>query len=329
MDKITATTMADTVAVAIHSLGFTPTSSVVLIMMEQHKVAATLRLDARPEIPADFWAQEVKTYVDRLMSVTGVLLLSFEDDRAMTPDQYRAVCAILAQSGRPIRHAVLIRGGHLTDYDDPNQMQVPFSTVATSNAALELMMGTKNYPKLAADIPPCTTENTATQIQQFAKEARPLNEQDQPTRIKVLYTLIHMTTEYDDTGTVSPSHAAWLAGTCTNKGMRDLIFASLSVATLDLDIMGAALMGEIRPDSWKHFKNGTDAIYTALEYIPTQNRTDLLAGLGWARWIEGKGSEAMAFLDLARTTNPEHRLTALLTRLIASGQVPDSAITKY
>ncbi|MGB9033646.1 MAG: hypothetical protein WCC45_03905, partial [Paeniglutamicibacter sp.] len=88
MDKITATTNADTVAVAIHSLGFTPTSSVVLL--EDHTVAATLRIDARPDTPAGIWAGEVTTYADRLENTTGILLLSFEDDRAMTPAQYRA-----------------------------------------------------------------------------------------------------------------------------------------------------------------------------------------------------------------------------------------------
>ncbi|NKG21868.1 DUF4192 family protein [Paeniglutamicibacter terrestris] len=329
MDKITATTMADTVAVAIHSLGFTPTSSVVLMLLEHRTVAATLRLDARPEAPAGFWAAEVTHYVDRLAKVTGVLLLSFENDRAMTPAQYRALDTILARTGRPIRHALLIRDGYLTDYEHRNPEKVPCDTVATSNAALALMLGTESYPKLAADIPHCTTKDAAAHVRRFAEEARPLHEQDQPTRIKVLYTLVGMTTGYRETGAVTPAQAAWLAGTCTNKGIRDLVFASLAVATLDPEIMGAALMGEVPPDSWDHFRNGADAIYTALEYIPPEHRTDLLAGLGWTRWIEGKGSEAMAFLDLARTADPGHRLTKLLTRLIASGQLPESATTKH
>lgn len=329
MDKITATTNADTVAVAIHSLGFTPTSSVVLILLEHHTVAATLRIDAHPEDPADSWAAKVTTYVDRLKSTTGVLLLSFEDDRAMTPEQYRALGTILARTGRPVCHALLIRDGYITDYENQTKDKVSFDMAATSNAALALLVARQTYLKLAADIPPCTTEDAAEHVQHFAEEARPLDEQDQPTRIKMLYTLVGITTGYRETGTVAPSQAAWLAGTCTNKGIRDLIFASLAVATLDRDIMGSALMGEIPPDSWEHFRNGADAIYTALEYIPSESRTDLLAGLGWTRWIDGKGSEAMAFLDLARTTDPGHRLTALLTRLIASGQMPESATIKH
>ena len=104
MDKITATTIADTVAVAIHSLGFTPTASVVLMLMNHHNLAATLRIDARPETPAGLWAEEITHYVHRLDTVTDILLLSFEDEQAMTPTQYRALSAILALTGRPIRH---------------------------------------------------------------------------------------------------------------------------------------------------------------------------------------------------------------------------------
>lgn len=47
----TATTTADTVAVANHSLGFTPASSVVLMLLQNHTGAATLRIDARPDTP--------------------------------------------------------------------------------------------------------------------------------------------------------------------------------------------------------------------------------------------------------------------------------------
>jgi hypothetical protein len=329
MDKITATTNADTVAVAIHSLGFTPTSSVVLMLLADHQVAATLRLDARPEIPAGIWAGEVTTYVDRLENITGILLLSFEDDRAMNPAQYRALKTILVLTGRPIRHAVLIRDGFITDYEGTHTDQTPFATVATSNAALALMVGTKSYAKLAADIPPCNTDATVSELQGFKEAAHRLDCEDGAIRTMVCSRLIGIVIGYQCSGTITPNEGAWLAGTCTNKGIRDLIFASLATTSEDLDAISAALMGDISPDDWEYFRDGADAIYTALEYIPPEYRTDLLAGLGWTRWIDGKGSEAMHFLDLARTTDPTHRLTELLTRLIASGRLPASATMKH
>ena len=153
--------------------------------------------------------------------------------------------------------------------------------------------------------------------------------QDKATRTTVRSTLIGLIIGYQCTGTITPTEGAWLAGTCTNKGIRDLIFASLATTCDDMESISAALMGDVAPEDWDYFRDGADAIYTALEYIPPEYRTDLLAGLGWTRWIDGKGSEAMNFLDLARTTAPTHRLTELLTRLITSGHLPASATTRH
>ncbi|MFJ6419041.1 DUF4192 family protein [Paeniglutamicibacter sp. NPDC091659] len=329
MDKITATTIADTVAVAIHGIGFTPTSSVVLMLMENHTLAATLRIDARPETPAGLWAAEITNYVHRLDTVNGILLLSFEDDHAMTPAQYRALDTVLTLTGRPIRHALLIRDGYVMDYDGNHSDKLPFSAVVTSNAALALMLATESYTKLAADIPPCSTGTALPELQEFVDAARRMDCEDKETRTTVRSTLIGLIIGYQCTGTVTPHEGAWLAGTCTQKGIRDLIFASLATSSDDMDSISAALMGETAPEDWDYFRDGADAIYTALEYIPPEHRTDLLAGLGWTRWIDGKGSEAMNFLDLARATDPGHRLTELLTRLISSGHLPASATTKH
>ena len=193
MIKITGTTNADTVAVAIQALGFTPTSSVVLILLEHHTVAATLRIDAHPEDPADSWAAKVTTYVDRLKSTTGVLLLSFEDDRAMTPAQYRALDTTLARTGRPVRHVVLIRDGSITDYHGlprTHTDRISFATVATSNAALALMVSTKSYVKLGADIAPRSTDAAVSELQGFKEVAHRLDCEDGATRTTVCTRLI-------------------------------------------------------------------------------------------------------------------------------------------
>lgn len=329
MDKITATTIADTVAVAIHALDFTPTSSVVLVLLNGHTVAANLRIDVDPRIPAGVWASEVAHYVHRLDTVTGVLLLSFEDDCAMSPEQYRALDMLLTLTRRPIRHAIRITKGFITDYDGNCAEKIPFSAVETSNAALALMANTESYAKLAADIPPYNPAASATELEESLEAARALDCEENETRTKVCTRFVAIVMGYQCTGTVTPQEGAWLAGTCTNKGIRDTVFAALATTNNDMDSISAALMGEVAPDDWAFFKDGADAIYTALEYVPPEYRTDLLAGLGWTRWIEGKGSEAMKFLDLARGTDPTHRLTQLLTRLITNGHLPASATTKH
>lgn len=327
MDKITTT--ADIVAAAIHSLGFTPTSSVVLVLLNEHSVKATLRVDANPAYPASAWAADLITYVRRMQNINGAVVLSFEDETAMSTEQYQALGLLLDLSRCPIREALLIAHGYIRDYEDSSSEKIPFAEVETSNTALALMVSTDLYAKLAADIPPCTTCESEAALEGFCEEARQLDWQAKATRTKVCSKLIGTVMGYQCTGKVTPEESAWLAGMCTNKGIRDLMFATMATTCDDINSITAALLGEVAPDDWEFFKDAADAIYTALKHIPERYRTDLLAGLGWTRWIDGKGTEAMKFLDLAHHIDPTHRLTELLTRLIHTGQLPVSATTNH
>lgn len=328
MKSIKATTMAEVTAVAIHGIGFIPTSSVVLMLSNETGLLATLRVDASPEAPAEEWAQQITTYVHRVSDANSVILLSFENEKAMTTQQFRALGDTLARAGCPIRNSVLITDEWVMDYDGDSTDAVEFSTVAESNAALALMVSTTKAAKMAADIPACTTPASISELEKFINDARHMGFEDEETRAVVRGTLADMVGGYRHHGTVSPQHAAWLAGICTNKNVRDLLFASLATTSDDAETISAVLMGEKAPEDWEFFLTGADAVYTALEFIPEASRTDLLAGVGWARWIDGKGSEALKFLALALVADPEHRLTTLLITLINTGELPRSASTK-
>ncbi|MET0872424.1 MAG: DUF4192 family protein [Paeniglutamicibacter terrestris] len=329
MNTIKATTLVEVTAVAIHGIGFIPTSSVVLMLMNENGLVATLRVDANPEVPAEEWAQNITTYVHRVSDANGVILLSFENEKAMTTAQFRALGDTLAHAGCPIKNSVLVTDGWVMDYDGDSTDAVKFSTVAESNAALALMFSTNKAAKMAADIPVCTTPASINDLQKFINDAQNMGFEDEETRAVVRGTLTDMVDGYRKNGKVSPQHAAWLAGLCTNKNVRDLMFASLATTSDDNGTISAVLMGDTAPEDWEFFQAGADAVYSALEFIPEASRTDLLAGLGWTRWIDGKGSEAMKFLGLALETDPEHRLTTLLIAMINSGELPKSASTKH
>ena len=329
MNTIKASTMDEVTAVAIHGIGFIPTSSVVLMLMNETGLVATLRVDASPEAPAEGWAQQITTYVHRVSDANGVILLSFENEKAMTTQQFRALGDTLAHAGCPIKNSVLVTDGWVMDYDGDSTDAVKFSTVAESNAALALMFSTNKAAKMAADIPACTTSANITDLQKFINDAQNMSFEDEETRNLVRGTLTDMVGRYRKNGKVTPAHAAWLAGTCTNKSVRDLMFASLATTSDDTETISAVLLGETPPEDWEFFQAGADALYTALEFIPESSRPDLLAGIGWTRWIDGKGSEAMKFLDLALESDPEHRLTTLLIKMINTGELPTSASTKH
>ncbi|MFF5794607.1 DUF4192 family protein [Paeniglutamicibacter sp. NPDC012692] len=230
--------------------------------------------------------------------------------------------------GAFIRSVIRNTAGHLMDYDGDSTDSVEFSAVATSNTALALMMATTQGARLAADIPECTNAPMEP-LARFAREAVAMDSRCAETLAVARGTLTDMIEGYRQTRKVSPEHAARLAGTSSNKGMRDLLIASLATTGTDHEEIGAALMGEKTPEDWGFLKAGGDALYAALEFIPTEHRADLLVAISWTRWIDGKGTEARRFVGLALESNPGHRLSQLLNRLILSGHMAASATTQH
>ena len=150
-----------------------------------------------------------------------------------------------------------------------------------------------------------------------------MDPQDAETLAVARGTLTDMIEGYRHTGKVSAEHAAWLAGTCTNKGMRDILIASLATTGTELEEIGAALMGENAPEDWGFLKAGAEALYAALEFIPTEHRADLLVAISWTHWIDGKGTEARRFVGLVLESNPGHRSASSGQDVLAGEPAPD------
>lgn len=183
-----------------------------LMPMNESGLIATLRADANHDAPAEQRAQAITDYVHRVSDANGLILLSFEDEDTMTTAQYRALGDTLAHAGCPIRSAIRITAGHLMDYYGDSSDSLVFSAVATSNAALALMMATTRGAKLAADIPQCTNAPTEL-LARFAREAAAMNPEDPETLAVARGTLTDMIEGYRQTCNVSAEHAAWLAAT--------------------------------------------------------------------------------------------------------------------
>ncbi|RBL98877.1 hypothetical protein C1H84_16685 [Glutamicibacter soli] len=86
-------------------------------------------------------------------------------------------------------------------------------------------------------------------------------------------------------------------------------------------------MGDTLIADRKIFDAGAAMLYEALEFLAGEDRSNVLAALGWARWMAGQGTGAMKFLDQALALDPEHRLSHLQRRLFTSGKLPKSAST--
>ena len=326
--SITANTMADVVAVVIHCLGFTPTSSVVLTLVNGTSVVCTLRVDAQPHAQPRELAARVTGYTGQIPAADGALMVSFEDEKALTLAQYRALGDALSHTGTPLRGAVLVTGGHIMDYDGDSTDSVPFTDAATSPTALEMMLKTEAPALLAANVPACRTGRTEA-IQAHAANAAGLDAGDAETRAVARGTLADLIEGYRTTGAVSADHAAWLAGTLTHCGFRDLLATSLATSEDGEAAMAGALLGTTAPESWEHLRTAARALAAALEHIPTKYRAEILTIIGWTRWIDGMSTEADRFFALAQQADPGHTLSTQMLTMINKGHLPPAALQAH
>lgn len=153
MSHAKITNQADVVAHLITSVGFTPTSSVALQLLDGTKVLASLRVDVAETGDSSVWAHQVVGIVERLENVTGVILISFEDDKAMTAGQYEELGDQLARIGTPIRRSILVTGGMVMDYEGDGTDADHWSSVEVSPVGLETHLQLTKPAMHVADIP--------------------------------------------------------------------------------------------------------------------------------------------------------------------------------
>lgn len=324
-----AHTLLDTVAVAVHMLGFTPRSSIVLLLMAGNNVAASLRLDAAPAMdPAQLAAHAAK-YAGhaRAVNADSTILISFEDEEAMTTAQYEEIGDQLAAAAMPITTAVLVTGGMVMDYEGDSTDAEPLSGIETSTLGLELHMRQNHTAQLAQDVPAYTTPDATHEaaIHAHAETARGFDPEDAAEHAAAIGTLRDVIDGHDATGTVSNNHAAWLGASMAHGALRDVLVASLSTSETTETAIREALLGNTTPESWDYLRNGRRALYAALGAIPEQLRADPLSVIAWTYWMDGQSSHAAAFCDLAQQARPGHKLSELMLRMLNRGHLPKAA----
>jgi len=331
MDKASATTAADLVAVINHTFGFLPTSSVAVLFTDGPKLTASLRVDADPTRDAHQWASSIAGIAAKADGADGAFVVSFEDGQAMTTRQYEALGDALARAGTPIVGAVLVTGGRIMDYEGDSTDAVPLAEAETSPVGLALQFAQTTPRMLAADVPAyrATDPEQAEAIRAHAAAAAGLDAWDAETQALVCGTLRDAIDGYRATGTVSEAHAAWLAGTFTHKQLRDLLAASLVTHAQDAEAIGRALLGNTIPEDWEYLRAGADMLHTALAFIPAPFRAETLSIIAAMRWLDGQSTEAARYCELAQAAEPGHRLSGLLLRLLDGGHLPATATTPH
>lgn len=324
-----ATTPADVVSVVAHTLGFTPQSSIVLMFLTGTSLSATVRINANPEMPTAQMSRMMRDYAGIADGSNATILVSFEDDKALTIAQYEAMGDALAAEGAPLVSGVLVTDGQIMDYDGDSTDAVPFDNATTSPTALELHMRRTKPQQLAADVPACKDEAGQAEAINEHERAGTSVQVDDEARSSAVGTLQDIVDGYTISDTVTADHAAWIAGTMKRPLLRDVLAASLSTSETDNHSLEEAMLGNSIPENWEYLNNASRMLYAALAFIPNDKRANVLCIIGWTRWMDAKSSQAAEFFQLALEAEPGHHLAGLLTKRNNLGILSRAALTRH
>ncbi|GAA2943168.1 DUF4192 family protein [Glutamicibacter bergerei] len=325
MSHAKITNQTDLVAHLISALGFTPASSVALQLLEGEKAFASLRVDVASPGDTTAWAHQVTGIVQRLEQVTGVSLVSFEDDKAMTAGQYEELGDQLAHIGAPIRRAVLVSNGMVMDYEGDGTDAEDWDTVQISPVGLEAHFARTKPAMRMADIP-AYDDRLDHEAEELAGDLQGFDFDVSENRERLRAEFTGLVTEYQAHGRVTDPMVIWVAGAMRQKSTRDLVAVVTATADMSLESITNVLLGETIVEDREFFDHAVEMLYRCAHYVNGEPFANILCLLGWACWMTGQGSEAQKFLLRAGDECPGHRLSELLTLLVTQGKVPATAL---
>ena len=217
---------------------------------------------------------------------------------------------------------MLVTNGQIMDYHGDSTDAVDYAEVYTNPFTLEAMLATGSL-RLSEDAPQCTETTEATMEAKADRIAQMTGEDYLSLEARGVTAIAR----YLDQGKVTEDMPGWIAGTYALLMGRDTATAALAGTPGTEQELAELLMGDTLIADRKIFEAGAAMLYEALEFLAGDDRPNVLAALGWTRWMVGQGTEAMKFLDQALAIDPEHRLSHLQRRLFTSGKLPKSAST--
>lgn len=319
------TSQADVVAHLINALGFTPISSVGLLLLTDGKVLASVRADVVKAQEARPWAVQIASLLERIDNVTGVILISFENELVMTDEQYVELGDQLARIGAPIVRAIRVAEGEVMDYEGDRTDAVSWDEVQISPVGMDTHLQLTKPLRQVEDLPPYDDRLT-TEINQQAEilKGYDFTEFDQRDMFREQFG--ELVTEYQHTQQVTDQMIAWIAGAMCNKATRDMLTASTTTSDMSWETITPMLVGDTVVEDQEFFDDAMDLIFHCAHYLTGEEFAHGLCVLGWGHWTAGRGSFGRQFIIKASQEVPGHRLSNLLGTLINRGKVPATAL---
>lgn len=311
---IRITSFAGLISTIPASLGTAPTESLVALALTEKRLGATLRVDLPDSITKDF-VDSLAGYLAADKDATRYVLALYSHRDQWELELMAATVTVLLEdaTGLPVVDTALIMAdswydctagttGHLLELD------------CTEFSASVIAHGKDKTDTAVPDAEaPLTLDGVDTDPEYLLGFWAGLLHADDPIR------------DADLTGVI--------AGVRSSKLVRDALFVEVLAEgvgeAMDIDAYGPVLLG-ILPGAFDHARwaRGKALLRRAAALADGEDRSDLLAGLGWLHWIGGNGSAALAHFNAADALTPGHRLATLLHTLVSRGQLSPVAQVK-
>ncbi|WP_113719735.1 DUF4192 domain-containing protein [Arthrobacter dokdonensis] len=325
-DKIKISSGAGIIAMVLHTLGYMPAESLVILGMAGNRMRATLRIDLpRPGVGNETIATVATTHMLNDVEADGSLFIVFtaETGTGAQPREalVEALMRELDKGGVPARDGWLVGPEGWMSYLDLDAQMRPLAEVTDSVANAELTFRGSSYaPTATATIPEFTGDAPAA-----------------AARIAALVPE-EMTDAFDtEAGPMATARATWQTAinTC-GRGtdntaliaafqdvmIRDRLMADILDASTSAEDYANALMGDLtEAPNWRRVDAAEATLSQLLTETPEAYRAPLLAVTGWIHWLKGRGTIASQYYTAALQEDRGYRLAELLDRLAAAGYV--------
>lgn len=332
-DKIKISSGADIIALVLHTLGYMPTESLVILGMAGKSMRATLRIDLpRTGAGNETIAPVVTSHMLSDVEADGSLFIVFTAEPGIDGQPREALVEALMREldkgGIPARDGWLVSPAGWMSYLDLGAQMQRLTEVTDGVINAEMTYRGSSYeatnaariPEFTGDAPAAAARITAMvtddETDPFDTEAEPMAN----ARATWQDALDTRGTGEDNTALI----AAFQDTMIRDRLMADIVATS----TRDEDY-SKALIGELTeaPD-WRRVEDAEATLAQLLTGAPGAHRAPLLTVIGWLEWLKGKGTRAGQYFTAALEVDGSYRLAGLLDQLVAAGYIAPVAKAK-
>ena len=325
-DKIKISSGAGIIALVLHTLGFMPAESLVIIGMAGKRMRATLRIDLPLSEAGNETAAVVATsHMLHDVEANGSLFILFTEE-AVTDGQPRealveALMRELDKGGLPARDGWIVSPEGWMNYLDLDAQMHPLTDVTDGITNAELTFRGSSYQATdAASIPKFTGDaaTTAARIaaQVTGDETDPFDTEAEP----MATARASWQNAIDSRGTAQDNTA--LIAAFQDIMIRDRLMGDTLDTSASIEDFNNALLGNLtEAPNWSRVDGAEATLAQLLTETPGAYRAPLLTVTGWIQWLKGKGTHAAHYYASALQEDGSYRLAELLDRLTVVGYV--------